>query len=86
MQTDTLRHLVTSFENDQAYLEITAKFQADPTAQARLEQRAGMLGMIAGQIRGEIRSRETPDSRPAGDAQRFEGYLEQVLQDYFGAC
>lgn len=84
MKTDSLRDLAARFENDQAYFTIAAEFEADRLRRAQVEQRARALGMVASQIRGEIRLREAPDVRPAGDAGRFESYLEHVLQGYPG--
>lgn len=86
MKTETLRNLAAHFESDQAYLEIAAEFEENPARQAVVAQRAGVLGMIAAQIRGELTSRDSRRPRPAADARRFEAYLERVLQDYLGAA
>ncbi|MGH8192510.1 MAG: hypothetical protein ACREP2_13825 [Rhodanobacteraceae bacterium] len=82
MNTETLRNLVTSFENDQACLETTAGIEVNPARRVWAEQRAAMIGIIVGRIRGEIMSRETPDARPVGAAQRFESCLEHTLEEY----
>lgn len=82
MDTETLRNQVTSFESDQVHLQIAAECEANPARRTWAEQRVGMLGMIVGQIRAEIRSRDTSDARPLGATQRFENHLERVLEDY----
>lgn len=84
MNTDSLRDLAARFENDQAYFTIAAEFEADRLRRAQIEQRASAFGMVASQIRGEIRLREAAGVRPTGDAGQFETYLEHVLTDYPG--
>lgn len=82
MKATTLHNLIKNFEDEQAYLEVAARFETNQERRNGLELRAGMTGMIVAQIRGEIEARSAPDTRPAADAQRFDGYLERVLEDY----
>jgi hypothetical protein len=82
MKTTTLHNLIKSFEDEQAYVEVAAQFETKPERRHWFEQRAGMTGMIMARIRGEIEARGAPGTRRAADAQRFDGYLERMLEDY----
>lgn len=82
METETLHHLVASFESDRIWLEETARGEPDGARQAWARHRARSIERIVGRIRDEIRLRDATTARQSGAAERFEYYLERALEAY----
>lgn len=82
MKTRALYDLMVSFANDQSRYEVAAFFEADPGRRAWFERQAGTIAVIVVRIRAELAARDAPGARASGESERFDDYLERVLERY----
>lgn len=79
MKTATLRALEKSLEDERRYLE-SALLVSGQRQEDSCKQRARRITSIVACLRTEITARANPSQRNPGEAQRFNDYLQSMLE------
>ena len=80
VKTATLRALEQSLEDERHHFETPARLVSGHRQEDRCRQRARRITSIIACLRIEIAARANPSRRNPGDAQRFDEYLQGVLE------
>ena len=80
VKTATLRALEKSLEDERHYLETSALLVSGQRQEDICKQRASRITSIVACLRTEITGRANPSQRNPGEAQRFDDYLQSVLE------
>lgn len=80
VKTATLRALEKSLEDERHYLETSALLVSGQRQEDSCKQRARRITSIVACLRTEITARANPSQRNPGEAQRFDDYLQSVLE------
>jgi len=80
VKTATLRALEKSLEDERHYLETSALLVSGQRQEDSCKQRARRITSIVACLRTEITARASPSQRNPGEAQRFDDYLQSVLE------
>jgi hypothetical protein len=80
VKTATLRALEKSLEDERHYLESSALLVSGQRQEDSCKQRARRITSIVACLRTEIMARANPSQRNPSEAQRFDDYLQSVLE------